>query len=309
MRNEYKVGEIFEHDGEVLQCVIDTGEYQPRLCKPYCAFSPPAASCANYACTREERSDGKSVHFTRVTELKEGMLFRAENGKLYRFTTDLKDGEKCSCQTSGYSCSTILRQLCALCPPPLRDRTPREWPHARFVLVDEGREPGGNPDPDVRRHIEIAVDAVKDDRVTFRITEQTRRCGDFAPKGPEFRSSSGYRLISESGPVAGACIDGLFVRGWNRSKDDAEVTAPLDTFAKAMEAVTEYNLTNGTGYEKLWPQKGDFYYFVDSYITVRSLEYFGSEMDHDMQNAGNFFRTCEEAEAALERVKKALRGR
>ena len=78
-------------------------------------------------------------------------------------------------------------------------------------------------------------------------------------------------------------------------------------FLRIMEAVNEYNETNGEGYEKPWPQKGDFYYFVDSYITVRSLEYFGSEMDHDMQNAGNFFRTEKEARAALDRVRKALR--
>lgn len=267
MDREYRVGEIFVYEGKVLQCVKD---------------------------------------FIEVEELKDGMMFRAENGKLYRFTTELKDGEKCSCQTGGYTCSAILRQICSL-NPRLWDRLPCE---RRFVLVDESEKPDGNFESEAtpsRRHIEIAVDAVKDDRVTFRIMEQTHRCDDFAPKGPKFRSSSGYHLISESCPVADACTDGLFVRGWLRLKDDAEVTASFDIFAKVMEAVTEYNLTNGEGYEKPWPQKGDFYYFVDSYITVRSLEYFGSEMDHDMQKAGNFFCTEKEARAALERVKKALR--
>lgn len=205
MDREYRVGEIFGYEGKVLQCVKD---------------------------------------FIEVEELKDGMMFRAENGKLYRFTTELKDGEKCSCQTGGYTCSAILRQICSL-NPRLWDRLPCE---RRFVLVDESEKSDGNFESEAtpsRRHIEIAVDAVKGGKVTFRI----------------------------------------------------------------MEAVTEYNLTNGKGYEKPWPQKGDFYYFVDSYITVRSLEYFGSEMDHDMQKAGNFFRTEKEARAALERVKKALRGK
>lgn len=270
MDREYRVGEIFVYEGKVLQCVKD---------------------------------------FIEVEELKEGMLFRAENGKLYRLATELKDGEKCSCQTSGYICSTILRQICALCPSPLRDRIPREWPHARFVLVDEGQEPGGNPDPDVRRHIEIAVDAVEGENVRFHIVEQTHRGPRFCERGPEFRAKNGFLLCSGGFPQVDVKANALFVWGPHVDDGNVAVFAGVGLFAKIMEAVTEYNLTNGKGYEKPWPQKGDFYYFVDSYITVRSLEYFGSEMDHNMQNAGNFFRTEKEARAALDRVKKALRGK
>lgn len=268
MDREYRVGEIFVYEGKVLQCVKD---------------------------------------FIEVEELKEGMLFRAENGKLYRLATELKDGEKCSCQTSGYNCSTILRQLCALCPPPLRDRIPREWPHARFVLEDEGREPGGNPDLDVSRHIDIAVDAVEDDRVTFRITGQTHRENDFSVNGSEFESSSGYRLRSEGYPEVGESGGVLFVRGRRDDGDDLKMTASFDIFAKIMEAVTEYNLTNGKGYEKPWPKVGDTYYFVTMSGGISSLPFMDILVDKESQSFGNFFRTRGEAEAARKRVRKALR--
>ena len=160
-----------------------------------------------------------------------------------------------------------------------------------------------------KRRIELAVVKVDGDKVTFKISEQTHRCGDFAPKGPAFRSSSGYCLISEACPVAGACIDGLFVRGWLRLKDDAEVTAPLDTFARIMEAITEYNETEGKGYEKLWPKNGDNYFFINSDSTISAIHYTHGCTDEMRRSFGNLFRTREEAEAALERVKKALRGK
>lgn len=294
---EYKVGEIFELNGEIFQCVEDPRDFDCEDCM-LCVDGFP--------CSESSREDGKNVHFVKVTEITEGMLFRADNGKLYRFTTDLKDGEKCDCGRTDHPCEGIIWRLRSI-DPHLQDRLPAKW---WFIPVNESEEPDDHSESEAtpsRRHIGIAVDAVKGGKVTFRIMEQTHRCDDFAPKGCEFKSHSGYRLISESCPHADACIDGLFVRGWLRLKDDAEVTTSSDTFARIIEAVTEYNLTSGKGYEKPWPQKGDFYYFVDSYITVRSLEYFGSEMDQDMQKAGNFFRTEKEARAALERVKKALR--
>ena len=90
-----------------------------------------------------------------------------------------------------------------------------------------------------KRHIELAVVKVDEDHVTFRIAEQTHRCGDFTLKGPKFKSRSGYRLESESCPDAPVRVSCLFVRGWLSRKDDAEVTANLETFARIMEAITE----------------------------------------------------------------------
>ena len=159
-----------------------------------------------------------------------------------------------------------------------------------------------------KRHIELAVVKVDGDQVTFRIAEQTHRCGDFALKGPEFKSRSGYRLISESCPDAPVRAGCLFVRGWIRQRDDAEVAASLDTFARIMEAVNEYNETNGDGYETPWPQNGDNYFFINSDSTIYAIHYTHDCTDEMRRSFGNFFRTREEAEAARELVKKALKG-
>lgn len=159
-----------------------------------------------------------------------------------------------------------------------------------------------------KRHIELAVVKIDGDQVTFRIAEQTHRCGDFTLKGPMFKSRSGYRLESESCPGAPVRVSWLFVRGWLSRKDDAEVTANLETFARIMEAITEYNETNGKGYETPWPQDGDKYYFIDSDSAILEWNYTHDCSDKMRRSFGNFFRTREEAEAALERVKKALKG-
>ena len=103
---EYKVGEIFEHDGKVFQCVEDSTEVGCGSC---CALR---GKCEECVCSSEERQDEANVHFICVTELREGMLFRAKSGELYRIAADLKDGEKCVCETGNrYSCSDIKGQI------------------------------------------------------------------------------------------------------------------------------------------------------------------------------------------------------
>ena len=90
--------------------------------------------------------------------------------------------------------------------------------------------------------------------------------------------------------------------------DDQEITVSLFNFARIMEAVTEYNYTDGLGYEKMWPQKGDKYFYIDGTGRTNEDEYVNGYVDEARREFGNFFRTREEAEAALERVKKALKG-
>ena len=75
-----------------------------------------------------------------------------------------------------------------------------------------------------------------------------------------------------------------------------------------MQAVTEYNQTNGAGYEKPWPKDGDSYFCIDLTGCIRNYDYCACySFDEARREFGNFFRTREEAEAALERVKKVLR--
>ena len=119
-----------------------------------------------------------------------------------------------------------------------------------------------------KRHIELAVVKVDEDQVTFRIAEQTHREHDFtAANGRKFKSSCGVMLNSLSSPEYNCGCTTLYVRGYANCLDDKEITVSLFNFARIMEAVTEYNETDG-----------------------------------------NCFKTFEEANAALERVKKALKG-
>ena len=159
-----------------------------------------------------------------------------------------------------------------------------------------------------KRHIELAVVKVDGDQVTFRIAEQTHRGENFTPNGREFKSSCGYFLVSHECPEYKEGKDLLYVRGCNDYKDDNQVTVPLLQFAKIMQAITEYNETNGKGYEKPWPQNGDKYLCIDSAGCINEYDYDNDYMDEVRREFGNFFRTREEVEAALDRVRKALKG-
>lgn len=159
-----------------------------------------------------------------------------------------------------------------------------------------------------KRHLELAVVKVEGDQVTFRIAEQTHREYEFCENGETFKSSCGVILNSQSSPDLNRDCTILFVRGIAPCMDDKEITVSLFNFARIMEAVTEYNETNGEGYEKPWPQEGDKYFCILSTGYVTSTGYDNHPIDNDRREFGNFFRTRDEAEAALERVKKALKG-
>lgn len=159
-----------------------------------------------------------------------------------------------------------------------------------------------------KRHIELAVVNVDGDKVTFRIAEQTHRGDTFAASGYEFTSSSGYNIVSGVSPRSAECCNMLYVRGMNSTDDNIKMTVNLKNFARIMEAVNEYNETNGAGYEKPWPQDGDKYFYILSTGYISSTDYDNHPINNDRRELGNFFCTREEAEAALERVKKAFRG-
>ena len=150
-----------------------------------------------------------------------------------------------------------------------------------------------------KRHLELAVVKSEWDQVTFRIAKQTHLGKDFCQKGKVFKSKNGIPIMSLSKTI----VAGI-------SPKNKEYKCRIDEFIQIMEAVNEYNETNGAGYEKKYPEEGDNFYFITSKMTV-SLGEFGSSMDgyeFKMRDAGNCFLTREEAEAALERVKKALKG-
>ena len=161
-----------------------------------------------------------------------------------------------------------------------------------------------------KRHIELAVVKVDGDQVTFRIAEQTHRGDTFAASGYEFTSSSGYNIVSGVSPRSAECCNMLYVRGMNSTDDNIKMTVNLKNFARIMEAVNEYNDTDGGVEQKAeWPQNGDWYFYVASDGEVGNCKYDPEKYTHRrMEEIGNFFRTYVEAEAALERVKKVLKG-
>ena len=141
-----------------------------------------------------------------------------------------------------------------------------------------------------KRHIELAVIKVEGDEVTFQVVEQTHRCDDFTPNGSAFKSSRGIKLESVCIPAATTTSDTMYVRGEDERFDKKHLTVSALRFAKIMEAINEYNETNGLGYKKPWPQTGDLYYYVDTDGSVESCQYADKyDIDNDRRKAGNFF--------------------
>lgn len=280
-KKEYLVGEIFRQN----DCTY--------ICKSY--------------------DDGKSRGYERVYAPVSGMLFRASNGVLYElvYEYDMEDkgqDEMCACLLSNdaLNCLDIdseafgdaLTDAYHWYPIAHKKQEEEKMDYSKINIKNIY----------IKRHIELAVVKVDGDLVTFRIAEQTHRREDFTQNGEEFVSSSGYRLVAGSHPQVEEEYDRLFVRGWSHDGDERCLVVSLEAFAKIMEAITEYNETNGAGYEKPWPQNGDKYLCIDSAGCINEYDYYNDYMDEVRRKFGNFFRTLEEAEAARERARKALKG-
>lgn len=288
---EYKVGEIFEHDGKIFQCVEDSTEVGCGFC---CALR---GKCEECVCSSEERQDEADVHFVEVTELKDGMLFRAKSGELYRIAADLKEGEKCACETGNrYSCSDIKSQI------PVSLLAGYRASRLLFIPVDES----GDPDKsECARHISLFVIEVKEGEVCFRIDKQTHRGSNFSNQldSRRFAGKNGYKLVSSYCPEWWADTHTLFVRGDVKEEDDATLMCSLEEFAKISEVVSEYNSTA----DMPWPHYGDTYYYLTKHGEVSYATYQNDEFDTKLKNYGNFFASRAEAEEAGKRVREALR--
>lgn len=160
-----------------------------------------------------------------------------------------------------------------------------------------------------RRHIELGVVKVEGIEVTFRIVEQTHRLNEFSQQGNVFRAFNGFSIGSSAYPAWGVEVsDMLWVRGDESDKDNTELHCSVAKFAIVCEAIAEYNASNGKGYEKPWPQKGDRYFYVASYGVVEGGEFCdGSLFDNGCKAYGNIFRTEEEAVAAADKIKALLK--
>ena len=235
-----------------------------------------------------------------VTEPEEGMLFRASNGVLYELKAFGSMDRKCGCNRD-----CIDRLPCHIIDIQAFGKTQMNSMH--WYPVEENKEEEKMEEK--KRHIELAVTEVDGEMVTFHVAEQTHRGDDFTPGGIPFESSNGLTLKSVGVPAASECADTMYVRGETEGCDKRNVTVSALRFAQIMEAITEYNETNGLGYKKLWPQTGDLYYYVDTDGSVESCQYADKyDIDNNRRKAGNFFETEKEAKAMADKFKSMLKG-
>lgn len=170
----------------------------------------------------------------------------------------------------------------------------RVCPYCGYLIFKEVKE------ETPRRHIELGVVKVEGGRVTFKIIEQTHWGEEFTQRGSLgiFEASNGIRLSSIVFPEWKDDNHLLYCRGCNCEKDDKELNCTAVDFAKISEAISEYNSTNGKGYEKPWPQIGNAYYFVTDQGVIFEFTYTEDAGDVKRRELGNFFRTRGEAVAA-----------
>lgn len=293
---EYKIGEVFRHtDGKAYQCV----EYDS--CRK-CAFGSCAYKCSEMCCGPQLRTDGRMVVFVEVTKPTEGMLYRAKNGRMYRLAEGSHWDHWCACDDDPErSCAELDMAVFGGRGPiwywaPTTDYAPAS---------DESSKPVESP----KRHIELSVVMVEDDEVTFKIVEQTHRNGEFSQQAntDEFKAANGLMLGSARNPQWVSPASALYCRGNDMKQDNNRLTCTTVEFAKICEAVADYNETDGKGCEPRWPQEGDRYFYVTAFGTIAHLVFYRHKFSQRMQAFGNIFRTEEEAKAALECVKQALR--
>lgn len=159
------------------------------------------------------------------------------------------------------------------------------------------------------RHIELGVLRNEGNWVIFEIVEQTHRGNEFCQQtAPDtFKASNGIELASISSP-AWEGTNRLYCCGICSNKDNLDIVCTTSEFAKISEAINEYNTTNGKGYEKPWPQKGDEFFYILDNGAISSRIFDDDKYDCDMQDYGNLFRTEEEAIEARDKVKVLLNG-
>lgn len=246
---EYKIGEVFRHtDGKAYQCV------EGETCKR-CAFSAGEYRCAEVCIGPRSRTDGRSVIFTEVTKPTEGMLYRAKNGRMYRLAEGSHWDHWCACDDDPErSCAELDMAV-------FGGRGPR-WYWAPTTDYAPASDESPKPVESLNRHIELSVVRVENDKVTFKIVEQTHRCDEFSQQGYSsvFKSANGFQLKSCADPEWNSKTSTLHCRGFERNNDNFEIGCSAIEFAKICEAVAEYNTTDGKGCEPRWPQEGDRYF-------------------------------------------------
>lgn len=288
---EYCINEAFQVDGKTYMCVETEGG--PTYCS-LCSFPRQESNCLQLECSCYYREDGKSVLYREITKPAVGLLYHSEDGTLYRFQCGVPDSNDCAC-TTDISCEDISLRLF--------DYYVSNW---HWVPVEK---PAPTQEKTKKRHIRLVVVNDENEVVTFKIMEQTHRCEQFSQQSNSccFEASNGITLVS--GDISAWCSSKatLYCCCVSRVQDNADLVCTKDAFEKIHAAVTEYNETDGMGYKKPWPRSGDRYFYITMSGNVECLVFLDTDFDNDMRIFGNFFRTKGAAEAALVRVKQALK--
>lgn len=245
-KKEYAVGEVFRHtDGKLYRCV------EIKICKG-CAFKYLDMGCLyGLNCRSTDREDGRSVKFIAVTEPAEGMLFRAENGRMYRLTQGSHWDHQCACDgDNSLSCGaldTIVFGGALLgwyWSPVEEDATSPVDP-------PKSVEPPKSPEPS-KRHIELSVVGVEGDKVTFRIVEQTHRCDGFSRQDHPrvFKAANGFNLRSAGVPEWLPLDDQWCV--WANLNDESSRIAALRSDMRNVQGADsiEYKVETLTGFAR-----------------------------------------------------------
>lgn len=294
---EYKVGEVFKHtDGKFYQCVEDA------YCGD-CAFLGDA-ECLALPCVSSDRKDGCNVKYIPVTRPVEGMLYRAENGRLCELKKGSHWDNRCICECDPELCCSVLDMA-------VFGGADLDWYWAPAEEEEEEDAPASDesskPVESPKHHIELSVVTAKDDEVTFKIADQTHRNDEFsqlANNDDEFGASNGITMVSSAYPYWDRSNSTLFCRGRRADRDEIMITCTAKEFARICEVVAEYNATDG---KPRWPQYGDQYFYITLFGAVDSHEYDGHTVDYKLREFGNFFRTKEEAVVAAEAIGQVLK--
>ena len=149
-----------------------------------------------------------------------------------------------------------------------------------------------------KRYIELIVIETDNNFIYFKIGKQTHRVIDFSSTGKSFKASNGVLFKSYFFPEYDPTDNILFVKGMDELEDDRILRCNRSDFYLICEAITEYNKTEATE---------DNYYIITSDFTTTELKFNNSDYDLENKKNGNFFRTREEAENALNLFKYLMK--
>ena len=159
-----------------------------------------------------------------------------------------------------------------------------------------------------KRHIDIIVIKIEYDQVHFKI-KQTHRREEFSTQSEtsKFIAENGYVLYSLHSPLFDKNAKQLFCLGALKQYDGTICTCNREELAEILEAVSEYNETDGTGYKEHWPKIGDVYFTIDHFMNINFYTFGNHSVDLDYKDCGNFFRTREEAENVRDKMQLLLK--